>query len=319
MIPMLPSGETFWAAIGLLILIAIVVAVVNKRRRDRVLRMFNKYNVSLQRTDGNVVWGSLRVCPQGLEIGFISPSPVGRYIKHSYLLHEQESNDILAIARWDGAISGKQIHKRFKQIKSRVKPNKLWLLWRCLCNWFNTFRDVFGKLFSMIVGQIAKQRPSASIIGQESTDRVKQWKAQNYEPLLERHLGKLVVVEIKIPTPDGPQCVEYSGYLGEYSESYIILLNTDQAYERSINITDKTMEGRSVLVEYEDDHLCITNPTEKSIIIEEINNSKHGIVLIPGSYAKIRCSKKFKARLSVREGVDLIISRHFATVRHGLM
>jgi hypothetical protein len=253
-----------------------------------------------------------------LEIMFANPVSIGKHLKYSYLLHEHESNDILAIARWDGAISGKQINKRFKQIKSRIKPNKIYLFWRWLCNWFNTFRDVFGKLFSMIVGQISKQKPSASIIGQESSDQFKQWKAQNYEPLLECYLGKQVVVEIKIPTSDGPQLVEYSGHLGEYSEHYIVLLNADQAYESSIDISEKTKDGRSVHIEQDDNCLSITNPTNKSIILENLNETKLGIVLIPGSYARMVCPKKFKAYLSVRDGVDLIISRQYATVRHGL-
>jgi hypothetical protein len=310
---LIPSVETFWAVVGFLIVIAIFTAVINKRRKDRVLKMFDGYNISLQRSDGRVVWGLLDVFSQGLEILFVRRNSWGKKLKKSYLLHDHESGDILAIARWDGNITGRKIKKRFQQIKSRMKPKKWWLVWRCFCNWLNTFRDVFAKLFSLAVGQITKQRPAATIIGQESNEQIKKYKPQKYDPLLECKLGKLVVVELKVPS-NGMQIVEFSGYLGEYSENYILLFNPDQAYETGMLISgDQQIEH--VLHQ---SALFVTNPYDSPLVVEEINKEKLGIVVIPHCTARIQCGDQYSGFISKRESIDIILSRHYATVRHTL-
>src|SRR2546421_8861345 len=63
-----PSAATiFYITLLFIFLTAIVTTVVTKWARDKVLKFFNHYHVTLERTRGQTSWGKLKVFSSGIE------------------------------------------------------------------------------------------------------------------------------------------------------------------------------------------------------------------------------------------------------------
>jgi len=61
--------------------------------------------------------------------------------------------------------------------------------------------------------------------------------ANAYEPLLERHIGKPVILEIRYPEGAPLTSSEFPGYLADYNEKFIALFNLDHKPEEAIEIS----------------------------------------------------------------------------------
>jgi hypothetical protein len=102
----------------------------------------------------------------------------------------------------------------------------------------NTFRDAFSQSIGLLVAQAKKTSPSALLktgdkhltqIGQDVVGAM----ANGYEPMLERYIGRKVVVEEQ--TAD--DCTEHPGVLKEYTAGWIEVLDCRRRGEHRFLLT----------------------------------------------------------------------------------
>src|SRR5260370_19755239 len=87
-----PNASTiFYLTLLFIFLTAIITTVATKWARDKCLKFFNGYHVTLERIRGHASWGRLKVFSSGVELVYDHPyvDPNGRR-KTSSLLYQQD-------------------------------------------------------------------------------------------------------------------------------------------------------------------------------------------------------------------------------------
>src|SRR5881628_2457847 len=62
------AAAIFYFTLLFIFLTAIITAVATKWARDKCLKYFHGFHVTLERSRGQTIWGQLKVFPTGLEI-----------------------------------------------------------------------------------------------------------------------------------------------------------------------------------------------------------------------------------------------------------
>src|SRR4051812_47666845 len=96
------AAAVFYVTLLFIFLTAIITAVVTKWARDKCLKLFRDYHVTLERTRGTTIWGTLNVASSGVEVLFDNPyiDARGRR-KTSFMLYQQEMDQqLLSILRY---------------------------------------------------------------------------------------------------------------------------------------------------------------------------------------------------------------------------
>ena len=306
---------------------AIVGAVIARRRKDRCLRLFDDYHVTLGTIDGKVIWGDLRVFAPGLELVYDAPyrTPLG-LIKTSYLLYEPESAHILAFTRYVGDLTDAERVERERQVTTRFRPGPLRRAARGLRNLFATVSDAFGQALNAIIGQVSKTGPKAVVgqkSGMEQVGKTLLGAVGNaYEPMLERHIGKPIVLELASPSDPDTKNTELIGYLAEYSDKYLAVFNIAQPIVETIELNlSEAVERDDLKVEVNENNLTVTNSDDVPLVVDALSSDSGeerelGIVLTHSSKAKlVRIPGVLTLRLLRVQRVDIICPRSQAVVR----
>jgi hypothetical protein len=229
--------------IALIFLTAIISTFVAARNRDRCLKKFNRFDVTLIEQSGRAIWGTLRVFSKGLEVIFSAPfTDDGRIYKESFLYYQNELSRMLTVTRYlDEIVDLRQKAHRRLQLHKMARPGPITRLSRRIRNFLNTFRDAIVKSFGVAMSQA--QAASKSTVMQTGGKDLTQigstliGEAGNaYEPMLEQYFGREVVVELVNPADPAKKVVEIAGYLGEYSADYLLLVDCRQDIRDEITI-----------------------------------------------------------------------------------
>ncbi len=118
-------------------------------------------------------------------------------------------------------------------MKQTFNPGSLRRLWRAIRNFINTLRDAFNAAIGAAVNQwqcaspggamLASQSGAVTQIGQTLLGRL----ANAYEPLLEQYIGQPVILDVADPLDPNNCVVEYTGYLADYTQQFIAVLNVE--------------------------------------------------------------------------------------------
>jgi len=323
----LSLDNVFWATLLLIFAVAIVGAFVGRRRRDRCLRLLDDYRVTCLREAAPAAWGDLRVTGQGLELIFDSPTRASRGMpKASEMIYQEEIENLVAIARSVHALSPHERERRLVQVRRTTRPGAIRRARRSLQNAFNTLRDAVVQAMSLAVGRfgagalggaIRSRQADVSNLGRQVVGLV----ANAYEPLLERHIGRPVVLELACP---GVGTVEFSGFLAEYSDKFIALFSPEQEAIERIELQIGQAVERPGLKAVRDTHhvvLTCTGPdllVVREIVIED-RAGQPNVVLVPGCSLEVSHAGSDPVRVSVEQTrcIDLVCPRSRATVRFG--
>ena len=213
---------------------AIITAVFTKWAKDKCLKFFNGDNVTIEREDGRVVWGKLAVLSSGVEVEFGTPGVdrIGRRRSSVMVYGDEVETKTLALFRYHGALTPEQQKERKNQARKTFNPGLFKRMWRKIRILINTFKDAFSKAIAAFVGQVAKTRPGSKVlttqqagVSQIGDTVVTQGLGANaYEPLLERHIGRPVILDLVRP---GGGTVGLAGYLVEYTSKFVALFNVE--------------------------------------------------------------------------------------------
>ena len=323
-----PLGFT----LAVVLVAAIIGAFVAARKLDRCLKRFRDYSVTIRRQDGGTLWGRIRIFSNGIELLYEQPALAGA--KRSVLLYEAELGRIAAIYRFLDRLAIGERARRDRQVRVLVHLRVSSRLWRGLANVFNTFRDALGQAFAATLQQVTRTvaPPAATAAAAAPISSLGTTLAGSisnaYEPMLEQHLARPVIVELVNPAAPEKPPAAYSGLLGLYSDKYILLIDVRQRFTEEAPLggaETRLIEG-AVGVREDGGRLVVENGSAVTVTIEAITASggRHEIAAaVPaGESGDVplpdgATAESATAVLSYERSFDLIVPRAWGAVRHG--
>ena len=318
----------FAVALTLIFAVAIIGAFVAARKRDRCLKKFRDYPVTICRQDGRTLWGRLRVFSKGLELVYAHSAEEPR--KRSFLLYESELGGILALYRFLDRLDAREHVRQTRQALLLAHIKLPYRTWRGLRNLVNTFRDAIVQALGLTMQQASKVASNPVLsVGQAPIATLGAALASGfaYEPMLEQYIGRPVFLDVANPAQADKPPVEYRGALGEYSDKYILLLGVSRRFTERLTLGGP--EGS-----YLEDRVCV-RPAAGRLVIEnlspvvvrvdavEVESGRREIdeAIPPGETAEVTLpegvpTEGATAVLSYERTFDVIVPRSCGAVRH---
>ena len=239
-----PSAATiFYVTLLFIFLTAIVTAVATKWTRDKCLKFLHGYHVTLERARGQTIWGQLKVFSAGVEVVYDHPfvDPRGRK-KTSFMIYQHElEQQVLSLMRYHDELDDAQKRSRDKQVQKTFNPGPIKRLMRGVRNFVNTLRDAFNAAIGAAIGQFQRMNPASAVlttsagnVTQIGQTLLGKFAGNAYEPLLEQYIGHPVILDVVDPINPNNATVEYAGYLGDYTQQFIAILNVTHAAGESV-------------------------------------------------------------------------------------
>jgi hypothetical protein len=237
------AAAVFYLTLLFIFLTAIITTVATKWTRDKCLKFFNGYHVTLERTRGQTIWGKFKVFSSGIEVLYDHPYIDSRGRKKtSFMVYGSETDSqILSIFRYHDELDERAQQRRMKQINSTFNPGPLRRLWRGIRNFVNTLRDAFNAAIGAVVGQYQRLNPSSAVLTTQSTSVTQigqtllgKFAANAFEPLLEQYIGRPVILDVADPINPNNVTQQFGGYLADYTQSFIALFNVEHTTSANI-------------------------------------------------------------------------------------
>lgn len=227
------AATVFYATLSFIFLTAIITAVVTKWARDKCLKFFNRYHVTLERARGQTIWGQLKVFSSGVEVMYDNPYVDARGRKKtSFMIYQHELDaQVLSLLRYHDELDDAAQKLRKKQIERTFNPGPFKRFWRAIRNFVNTLRDAFNAAIGAVVGQYQRMNPASAVLGTQGAQVTAIGQtllgkfANAYEPLLEQYIGRPVILDVADPINPNNATVEYTGYLADYTQQFIAIFN----------------------------------------------------------------------------------------------
>jgi small nuclear ribonucleoprotein (snRNP)-like protein len=221
--------DTFLITILFIAGCTMIGAFIAGRSRDRCLKDFNGYPVMLRMKDEKTIWGRIRVENTGLELLYDRPHEDDDHIETSYILYKGEYDGILALIQYKDMLTAHEVESRSSRLEKAKNPGWFSRVSRSIRNVFGTVRDSLMEIASLLIGRAKSTMPAGKVLkGQDKYVSQLQKEGLSavgtaYEPVLERYLGKKVVVAVA--TEGGKK--EYSGILKEYTARFLEILDVE--------------------------------------------------------------------------------------------
>ena len=319
--------DLFWLTLLVLFLSALVGALLRRFRRNGCLKLFDNYHVTYIGDQGRVLWGDLYVSSQGVELIYDSPFTTSRgLVKGSYLASSEEVGACLALCRTVHALTDEEKQARLKQIQQTFSPRVIKRSLRKVRNYADMMRDAIANSLSMFVGAMSgslgaamtSRKDEVSDLGQSIVGTV----ANAYEPLLERHIGKPVVLECRAAPNANEPTVEFAGYLVEYTEQYVAVFSVDQTTHKRVqlSITD-AQQYADFTVDLHDGRATFTCIGPEALILRRVQGKALrvdlDVTLLPGCSLDVAIGSETSvdALVELTHQLDLVCPRANARVR----
>jgi len=313
---------------------AIISLVVNQRRRDKCLKLMDNYHATYMSQAGSTIWGDLTVFSRGLEVIYDASYQTRRGIfKTSSLIHEAQLEQMLAICRLVHGLTTREKKDRTKQISRSFNPNPVRRFFRSLRNLMNTLKDAFSSALTLLIGQLMKTKAKNTALGGE-TKRVNEISTtllgaagNAYEPMLERRIGKPVVLQVDCKTGDTKKTIDLPGYLVDYNAKYIAVFNVDQEPVTTKTLTVReAVEADGYTIGWQTGkhpRLKITCTGPDVLVVRSVKTAERfmdlEIALVLGTSAEFPTDggQSVELTLELTRRIDIVAPRALATIYHG--
>jgi hypothetical protein len=350
------AASIFYLTLLFIFITAIITTVFTKWARDKCLKSFHRYHVTLERSRGQTIWGALKVFSSGIEVIYDHPFVDARGRKKtSYMIYGQElDQQLLSILRYHDELSGEQKITRLKQIHSTFNPGPLSRLWRSIRNFVNTLRDAFSAAMGAVVNQYQRATPILAGQGGASVQQIGQTLlgrfANSYEPLLEQYVGRPVILDVADPINPNNAAVEYAGYLAHYTQQFIAVFNVEHTCGQTVELALPDLaEGpplpplpgppppgapapllpapertqHELAVRLDGLRMKIQNTRHEPVVVRQLLREgfepvEFGMVIPPGGFLDLpaRDARGGKLTVEIIRCLDIVAPRKFASVRH---
>lgn len=228
--------QLFYLTLLFIFVSALVGVIVQRWRRDPCLKDFEGFLVTVELASNKTIWGRLTVFPNGIELFYADPHPnVEGHVETSFVLYQQEYDQIRCIYRYHDELDVASQALRRDEIRRTYHPSLRRRTMRVARNLLNIFADAIRQSLGTTIAQ-AKKSGGAGAVLQTQGKQIESLgvefldvAASRYEPILERYIGRRVVVEER----QGDGAIEYAGILKEYTQSWIELLDCRVSMDHS--------------------------------------------------------------------------------------
>jgi hypothetical protein len=313
----------------LIFLSALLGTLLKNFAIDKCLRHFTGFHVTVEFTDSDLIWGTLHVYSTGVEIAYDTPRlDSDGHVESSYIVYASEYPQIQSICRYHGDLSAKERELRETDIRTSYQPTIFARTVRWLRNLVNTFSDAFTKALNLIIGQMKKLSPGSVIFEQDAQltkigSEIIGYAGNAYDPILERHIGKKVVVQVNY----ADRKTEYLGILKEYTAAFLELLNVHYQYRIVIPLKGRDtgkIEISGVMVRQEGQAYVLHNQSATPVQLNELHKDDQilplHIEVAAGQHALVweddATSHDVAVLLTTTRIVDSIVPRAKALIRH---
>ncbi|MCK9554479.1 hypothetical protein M0R36_01465 [bacterium] len=223
--------DTFAITIIFIVAATFIGAFIKGRSKDRCLDHFSGAFVTVITKDMKTIWGRLKAEHSSLELFYpdVYRDEKDNHIETSYIIYKNEFAGILMLVRFLGRLNGEEGKKRDIILKKAYHPGFFQRVSRNTRNIFGTIKDSIMEISALFVGKIKTAVPAGKFLsGQEKyvsqiQGQVVSGIGMSYEPVLERHIGKRVVVSYVLDSKKR----EFSGILRDYTAEFIELMDTE--------------------------------------------------------------------------------------------
>jgi len=311
--------------IGLIFLATSVVGYLRSRYRDRCLRSFHGFQVTLLRTDGRQAWGRMELSPGGMEFTFPERHSDEERIKTSYLLYAAEYGQIQSLVRYADRLTDAERRRRDADITRSFHPGPGRRVVRRLRNFLGSATDALREVLGMVLGRV--QKTQDRYVAAEGADALTKIGgnalaevSSAHDPLLERQIGRQVVLEML----EGDEIHEHAGIFKEYSGEFLHLLDVQYPQSRAIECTaERPAEHANVAVSLDGDVVRVANHGPRPALVQaiDIGGGERNVdaIVEPDSAIDLRVepgSHRVRLRLQTVCDLDMIVPRSRATVRN---
>ncbi len=289
-------GPDLLVTLVIIFLVALFGSYMRRALKDRCLTDFHEFQVTVEKTNGRIIWGILHLESTGMELEYTSNVEDAAHIETSYLLYKDEYKDIQGIYRYVDELTMDKTRRRERDLARSFHPGPVRVLQRKLRNTINTTADSLSEAVGVIAGRAKK--PAAQYLSDTGETYLKKlgkdiigYVGTSFDPLLEEHVGAKVVVEV---LEDG-SVHEHVGILKEYSAQFLELL--DVLYPQSLSLNLETTEkqadlAKDIQVSFRDGAFHVVNHSAFPLLLHRIRcNDRQGevnAVIGPGDEIKLQ-------------------------------
>jgi hypothetical protein len=211
-----------------IVLSTFVGAFIKGRNKDKCLKAFRGFIITLEDVTGKRIWGRLNVEATGMELTYTQAhNDADGHIESSYMLYKYEYGNISALVRFHDYLSEENLKLRDAELKKTYHPSWLRRTRRKIANIFKTIRDSIMEVSNVLLSQAKKTTGGGTLLNTQDK-YISQMKNEvigsadtSYEPLLEKYIGHRVITEFL----HNDQPVELTGVLKDYTAEFIAMLD----------------------------------------------------------------------------------------------
>jgi len=332
---------TLLLTIGIIFLTTLVGSVLRGLRKDRCLRDFDGFHVTVERKGNHRIWGRMRLEPTGFELEYRDDVlDEQMHVETSYTLYKSEYPQIQAIYRYVDELTPEKRKQRNQALHRAFHPSPFRYAVRTVRNFTNTATDSLTEAFGLLAG---KATPSQQLLapGQTHlkglTKDLLGYVGTNYDPLLEKFVGVQVVVEVV----EGDAVREYVGVFKDYTGGFLEILDVyfPQTVKLAVGAAGSEDDGdaapteermatvrvlnRDIRATIEDRVLTVQNRTSAPVLLVSIamgeeNRMVNAVIEKEGllSYALPDVAGRVELTFQAVREVDMIVPRSHALIRH---
>lgn len=324
--------DLFWFAILLVFALGILSALMRLRERDKCLKFFDGQRVSYLGGRNATLWGRLTVVNKGLQLGFDRPLVNSRGLtKSSALMYESEYAACVGICRTSSGPNESLEADRQLQVQATFAPGRWKRVVRGTRNVLYTIRDAVSNALGAITGQISKttsagravSAPGSHVV--DNATSMVEFIGNAYEQLLERLIGKPVVLELDPPPGSGTQALEISGYLVDYTDRFLAVFNTEhEATENHVLEFEGSRDDFGLRASVQARSLELTSRSDLPLVIDKVSidgeTTDLSIILLKGCSVALKVKNNdvpVRVEFSKTNTIDIVCPRATSRVRFG--
>lgn len=260
------------ATVGLIFFLTLLGANIRSRRRDTCLKSFKDFPVTVERSNGQVIWGVLELESTGLELRYLDSVQDANHLESSYVLYGSEFSDIQAIYRYADELNEEDKERRLRQLNWHFHPGPLVRMARATQHFFAQAGESLAEVLGMIMGSLRK--PAGRYITDASEAHFRQFSSTivgsvgaAFDPLLERLIGQKVVFDLV----EGDEKHEHVGIFKNYSPDFIELMDVQYPQRQALDlIPDRVIDAPCMSAVFANGKIRVTNLTHHPMLVQSL-------------------------------------------------
>ncbi len=322
-------GAVDWSFILTLVVILLATLVGSYLRstaKDRCLKDFDGFHVTVERQNNRVIWGTMKLFPTGFDLIYRTDVQDERHLETSYVFYRDEFEDIQAIYRYARELDDEAQKRRARDVQRAFHPSVFRRFRRASRNFLSTATDSVNAAVGVVVGRVRK--PAAALVTETSEEYIKTigkdivgYVGTSYDPLLEHYVGTRVVLELV----EDDEVHEHVGVLKEYSAEFLEVLDVYFPLPKSVKIVSQAQQHLDDKVELALDNrqLRVRNLAQHPLFVESlkagdgvtevsaiVGGDEEIVLHLPDGAGEVVLNLRIASRL------DMVVPRRQALIRH---